>query len=192
MILKFCKMIWRKQWVRGSLILCCLSISIFCKIYLLKHKQNHCINKHFSHLPVLWYLTFKNIVADYYWLQMLCDDNLECNSCYAYSDFVTDLDLHFNIVYRYASIFLTNKSINADYTVSLLEKSLQSPINKVDWRIYFYLAYNHYFFNKNPKKAFAYLNQVKFLSSHNAQEIPQFLFSWQNKLKKEFKNSIIF
>ena len=110
----------------------------------IKSTESACFHLHSS-----WYLSCKNIVADYYWLQLLTTENPSVEYLYASADFITDLDLHFNIVYRYGAVLLGIYKKRNDLALKLLEKSLPFSNNSIDPRMHTYLWHFRNKFNKN-------------------------------------------
>lgn len=93
------------------------------------------------HLPASWYLSCKNIVADYYWLQLLITENPSVEYLYASADFITDLDPHFNIVYRYGSVVLGIYKKRNDLAQEILAKNIRNLKNTNKKEIAFYRKY---------------------------------------------------
>lgn len=112
-------------------------VTIILNNYLLNHKQR--INDHFEsmHVPPSWFLSVKAIAADWYWLCLLTKSTQDFKPIFTLAMRITDLDPHFNIVYRYAAVQLM-QSKHFDKAQQLLAKALRSPTNQADWRIYFY------------------------------------------------------
>jgi hypothetical protein len=84
-------------------------------------------------------LSFKSIVADYLWFDLLMTDRQSADSFAVQLDAITDLDPHFNHVYRYGALTLLLKYKAVPLAMTLLQKGLQSAVNQSDWRMLAYL-----------------------------------------------------
>lgn len=133
------------------------------------------------HFPAVCYLSIKNIVADFYWFNLAVQEDLSPNYIFHRADFITDLDPHFTIVYRFVGIYLTTRTDRHDLAVALLKKGLQSPVNSSDWRVHFYLAYNYHHFLKDSEQAHFYYAQAAQHSS--VTKPPDYLKGLVDKLR---------
>ncbi len=103
-------------------------------------------------------LGFNHIIADVCWLKLITSqDELYDHCFFEYAQYITDLDPHFNVVYRYAAVYLMTQRQRYDLATALLKKSLQSPVNADDRRIHFYLAYSSYG-SRHPLRSFLTTN----------------------------------
>jgi hypothetical protein len=90
------------------------------------------------YLPHACYMSIKSIVADLYW-GLLFASPCDHENLYAMSEYITDLDPHFNVVYRYCALFLAYRSKQVPLALRLLHKSVYSAVNAHDWRIHLYI-----------------------------------------------------
>lgn len=142
------------------------------------------------------FLGFKNITADLYWIYFLqCDHlgiQLSPDFIFNCADLITYLDPHFNIVYRFAALGLSIKYKRYDLANILLKKAIaHSSFNKDDWRIYFYIGYNYYFFLHDTKGATYYIKQASKQPTHfnaclkkHRTLPPNFIAKWSDRLTK--------
>lgn len=134
------------------------SLSVILNIHIHEHQALFPKKEYLPfHFPAYCYLSIKSIVADFYWFGLVAQEELSPEYAFHAADFITDLDPHFTLVYRFVAIYLTTRTDRQDLAVQLLEKSLLSPINSNDWRIHFYLAYQYqYFFNDRIQAQYYY------------------------------------
>ena len=98
-------------------------------------------------------LTYKSLVADYYWLKTINEFGDSRRHKYNYPNLIAltrrtlYLDPYFKTAYTFAGTALTIKRL--DYTKSndLLERGMKYRPDL--WELPFYLGFNHYYFDKN-------------------------------------------
>jgi len=130
-------------------------------------------NSKLYRLPLCCYLGLKSIAADLYWFGLSYSDDLSADYVFEMADFITDLDPHYTVVFRYAGIYLTTHAQRSDLAIRLLQKSLNSSVNRKDWRIPFYLAHNYHHAVNDKKKAAIYYQLAAEQSI--ASELPGYL-----------------
>lgn len=109
-------------------------------------------------------LGYSGVLADIYWTRAVQyygrrlgnhDANVRYDLLYPLLDITTDLDPHLLIAYEFGSIFLAQKppvgAGKPDKAVELVEKGIRA--NPDNWRLYFTLAFTHYFDRKDYKAA---------------------------------------
>jgi hypothetical protein len=95
-------------------------------------------------------LGFEPVIADYYWIQalQLVGDAQRLpqrgDTVAALIDLVTGLDPWVDHPYRFAALWLTESSDQVRHANRLLEKG--TAYHPLDWRNFFYLGYNHFFY----------------------------------------------
>lgn len=142
-----------------------------------------------KHSPV-WYCGCAHVLADMQWLWLSHHTHeLPHKLLFNYAHYITDLDGHFSVVYRYAIIqFLKHKQ--ADFAENLLYKALQSEHDVDDWRLYLYGAYLYYFLKNDIVSTVQFLHRAiaqpkTFYELLKADRCapPYFLQRWADKLK---------
>lgn len=136
-------------------------------------------------LPVFCYGSFKNTVANIHWFKILVTENQSTYSFFDKINYLTDLDPHANIIYRYAALQLLVQHKSPLLALRILKKSLFSSFNQDDWRIYFYIEYIYKFFLYDISGALLYRRKIAQWcknTSHylkkNRPEIPEHLLTW--------------
>ncbi len=165
-------------------VVLCYGTSIMFNTILTIYATNVSAAKHVIKIPTAWYCGFKTIAADFYWCLLQLHDDINAEYIFHTADNITDLDPHYNIVYRYAAIRLLIEYSDANLATTLLEKSLPSCFNNDDWRIYFYLVYAYKFFLHDQTKAhhyYAVMRQQQYTNNHYLKKDrnlpPEYLFS---------------
>jgi hypothetical protein len=153
--------------------------SIFCNAFL-QSSRKHRAEKVSYRLPAVWYVGFNHIVADVYWFKCIANNQFSsAEELFFYADFITDLDPHFNIVYRYAAILLAHRFNHKNLAAQLLEKGIRSSFNQNDWRLHAHLAHLSKTNDHKKMKGMCFAEKKRpFLASH-WPEMPNFLKSWQ-------------
>jgi tetratricopeptide (TPR) repeat protein len=162
MISELCKTILPRclNFTKPLFCIAIYTFTIYCNLYIREHRQISQKQEISYHLPTSCYLSFKNIIADYYWFKLCYAEDLSADYTYGMAEFITNLDPHFTVVYRYAGIFLTMQKQQYDLAINLLRKALTSPVNNADWRISFYVAHNYYYGLHDKKQAAIYYAQA--------------------------------
>ena len=110
-----------------------------------------------SHVVPELFFGFKEIASDFYLLGLMHDewlcDNESVNNFWSTSKLIVDLDPHFNFAYRFSALVLMLKLGRPDLTNRVLKLGLRSPLNRSDWRFYFYISSNERFFLGNRSRA---------------------------------------
>lgn len=107
-------------------------------------------------------LGFDALLADYYWLQAIqvVGGNDIVNEETASHlgkliDVVTTVNPHVDHPYRFAAVWMTHSPTQVQFANRLLERAIE--YHPQDWRNYFYLGFNHFFYLGEFSKAAAEL-----------------------------------
>jgi len=196
MVLRRCiKLTFIQRRIFNCWVLCLFLTIFWCKTHFLTQGryQHMLFSMLEKKLLAKRFLGFRNFVADLYWLSLLQKDHtsnkLSADDIFSTADFITDLDPHFNVVYRFAAIGLMFNLKKPDFSYKLLVKALNSPFNNDDWRIYFLLGYNRYFFYHDVKKSRFYINVACCCSldffeilKSDRFKVPEYVLKWSEKL----------
>ena len=113
-------------------------------------------------------LGFRSVVADYYWLQSIQAisgdtrvDEARATRVGKLIDLVTTLDPYVDHPYRFAAIWMTHSEQNVREANRLLRRSLE--YHPDEWRNWFYLGFNHYFYLLENERAADALHQASLL-----------------------------
>jgi len=108
---------------------------------------------------------FDAVVADYHWLQAVQIAGSNSGIGYAEArqigqlvDVVTTLNPHVGHPYRFAAVWLTNDEEQVRTGIRLLERAVEYQPN--EWRNYFYLGFNHFFYLGEYEAAAAALERA--------------------------------
>ena len=127
-----------------------LASAVAVRISLVKTDRPICAHK-IGHVPFCAiFADFKSLASGFYALKLL-HGSWRCHECGAgcffdRARFVTELDPHFNFVYRFAWLVLTLNLRRPDLANELVKNGLSSEFNREDWRLHFYVACNEKFF----------------------------------------------
>ncbi len=109
-------------WFKILVVLAFYILTINLNLYIREH--NSLLTKQQFvpfHFPAAYYLSIKNIVADFYWFNLATQEDFSPEYMFHRADFITDLDPHFTIVYRFVGIYLTTRTDRHDLVVTLLK-----------------------------------------------------------------------
>jgi hypothetical protein len=162
-----------------------------CTYNIKKTQQN--ANNHFV-LPAWCYGSYRFIIADWEWCKLLCTiDHCEPAQFYCMVDRITDIDQHANGIFRSAANILVAHMKKPALAALLLEKSIKSPVNNDDWRLYHALAYVYHILSK-PEVALFYLDAMVALPCRSSAVLkqyspqqPGYCFQWASRLRKEIE-----
>jgi tetratricopeptide (TPR) repeat protein len=108
---------------------------------------------------------FQNLVSDYYWLQALQvvgsstgDPTAQAPLLARLIDVVTTLDPFVGHPYRFAAVWLTDSEASVRKANALLEKGIEHHPD--DWRNYYYLGFNLFFYLEQNEAAAAVLEKA--------------------------------
>jgi len=108
---------------------------------------------------------FDAVIADYHWLQAVqvagSDSGIghaEARQLGQLVDVVTTLNPHVGHPYRFAAVWLTNDEEQVRTGIRLLERAVEYQPD--EWRNYFYLGFNHFFYLGEYEAAAAVLERA--------------------------------
>lgn len=104
---------------------------------------------------------FRNVIADYYWIQVIQDFALKGKSQALYRDYyynITTLDKQFSYPYIFGTfVFANKKSVaSVDFIAPLVERGIKNLPN--NWEIPYYLGFEYNLTKKAYDKATHYLS----------------------------------
>ncbi|MBI2875342.1 MAG: hypothetical protein HYY20_00495 [Candidatus Tectomicrobia bacterium] len=109
-------------------------------------------------------LGFDSLVADLLWIRAVIyvGDHLMTDKRYPWLyhilDLVTTLDPQFETPYEFGGVILALEERAVDQSTALLKKGMQS--HPRSWRLPFYLGFNYFYLQGDPKTAAYYLEQA--------------------------------
>jgi len=113
-------------------------------------------------------LGFRSALADYYWLQAIQEigginpvDEQVATRVGKLIDLVTTLDPWVDHPYRFAAIWMTHSEQNVREANRLLRRGIR--YHPDEWRDWFYLGFNHYFYLLENEQAAEALHQASLL-----------------------------
>ena len=116
---------------------------------------------------------FKAVLADYHWLQAVqiaggrdVIDPASASHLGRLIDVVTTLNPHVGHPYRFAAVWLTNDPKQVREGIRLLERAIEHQPE--EWRNYFYLGFNHFFYLGEYERAAEALEEAIHLEGRPA------------------------
>lgn len=116
-------------------------------------------------------LGFDAVLADVFWARsvvyfgghFLTDKNYRW--LYRILDVTTTLDPKNILAYRFGGILLALEGNDVEKSIALLKKGIRNNPD-ADWRLYFLLGFNYFFYLENYAKAAEYLERASMMPGH--------------------------